>query len=119
MNHQYIERVVDLSDSRKNIIYNMSNDQAVEIVKSGDTDRVREIDGQFALVSVDGKTIRMARSIGRPLRYFIAKQTAGPCLIIAERIDTIHDHLKKEGLDDQFVEHFLHFFLRVFGVGCL
>jgi len=102
MNNQYVERVVDLTDSRKNIIYNMSNDQAVENVKSGDTKKVREIDGQFALVSVDGKTIRMARSIGRPLRYFIAKQTAGPCLIIAERIDTIYDHLKKEGLDDQF-----------------
>jgi asparagine synthase (glutamine-hydrolysing) len=102
MNHQYIERVVDLTKSDRNIIYNMSVEEATEIIKSGDTQAIREIDGQFALVSVEGKTIRMARSIGRPLRYFIAKQVAGPCLILAERIDTIYNHLKKEGLDDQF-----------------
>ena len=94
MNHQYIERVVDLTKSDRNIIYNMSVEEATEIIKSGDTQAIREIDGQFALVSVEGKTIRMARSIGRPLRYFIAKQVAGPCLILAERIDTIYNHLK-------------------------
>ncbi len=44
----------------------------------------------------------MARSIGRPLRFFIAKLKAGPCLVLAERIDTIYEYLKKEGLDDQF-----------------
>lgn len=63
---------------------------------------VRKIDGQFSLVSVDGKTIRMARSIGRPIRYFIAKIPAGPQLVIAERIDVIYNYLKKEGLDHQF-----------------
>lgn len=102
MNHQYIERVVDLTKPDRNIIYNMSVEEATEMVKSGNTQAIRKIDGQFALVSVEGKTIRMARSIGRPLRYFIAKQVAGPCLILAERIDTIYNHLKKEGLDDQF-----------------
>ena len=102
MNHQYIERVVNLTKPERNNIYNMSLEEAVDLVKSGDARSVRKIDGQFALVSVEGKTIRMARSIGRPLRYFIAKQVAGPCLILAERIDTIYEHLKKEGLDDQF-----------------
>ena len=67
-------KVVDLTDPERNVIYNMSHEEAVNIVKSGDTDAVRKIDGQFALVAVDGKTIRMARSIGRPLRYFIAKK---------------------------------------------
>lgn len=102
MNHEYVNRVVDLTDPEKNIIYNMSRDQAVELVKAGDTDGVRGIDGQFALVAVDGKTIRMARSIGRPLRFFIAKLKAGPCLVLADRIDTIYNYLKQEGLDDQF-----------------
>ena len=41
----------------------------------------------------------MARSIGRPIRYFIAKRPDGPNLIIAERIDTIFDYLKREGLE--------------------
>lgn len=102
MNHEYVNRVVDLTDPEKNIIYNMSRDQAVELVKAGNTEGVRGIDGQFALVAVDGKTIRMARSIGRPLRFFIAKLKAGPCLVLADRIDTIYNYLKQEGLDDQF-----------------
>ncbi|MFZ2341258.1 MAG: hypothetical protein WAW07_16230 [Bacteroidales bacterium] len=66
------------------------------------TEKVRMIDGQFSLVSVDGKIIRMARSIGRPMRYFIAKRPGGPELVIAERIDTIYDYLKRENLDHQF-----------------
>lgn len=102
MNNQYISKVVDLTDPNKNVIYNMTHEEAVEIVQSGDLEAVRKIDGQFSLISVDGRTIRMARSIGRPLRYFIAKQAVGPQLIVAERIDVIFDHLKKEGLDDQF-----------------
>ena len=102
MNSQYVEQVVDLTHPEKNIIYNMTNEEAVAIIKSGDAEAVRNIDGQFALFSTDGKTIRMARSIGRPLRYFIAKLAAGPCLVLAERIDTIYDYLKQEGLDDQF-----------------
>jgi asparagine synthase (glutamine-hydrolysing) len=102
MNNQYVERVINLTDPEKNVIYNMSHEEAVNILRSGDADAVRNIDGQFSLVSVDGKTIRMARSIGRPIRYFIAKIPAGPQLVIAERIDVIFEYLKKEGLDHQF-----------------
>ena len=96
MNNQY------LTDPGKNIIYNMSVEKAKEILKSGDAEAVRKIDGQFALVSVEGKSVHLARSIGCPLRYFIAKLIDGPCLVIADRIDTIHNFLKQEGLDDQF-----------------
>jgi len=102
INHEYINRIIDLTDPEKNIIYNMSGEEAIELVRSGDTSAVRKIDGQFALIAVEGKTIRMARSIGRPLRFFIAKLKDGPCLVLAERIDTIYNYLKQEGLDDQF-----------------
>ncbi len=102
MNSQYVERVVDLTDSSKNIIYNMSLEEAIEAVRANNSKAVRNIDGQFALIAVEGKTIKMARSIGRPLRFFIAKLKEGPCLILAERIDTIYNYLKKEELDDQF-----------------
>jgi asparagine synthase (glutamine-hydrolysing) len=102
MNQEYVNQVVDLTDPGKNIIYNMSLSQAVELVRAGDAEGVRGIDGQFALFAVDGKTIRMARSIGRPLRFFIAKLKDGPCLILAERIDTIYKYLEKEGLEGQF-----------------
>lgn len=123
MNSQYISKVVDLTDPKKNVIYNMTHDEAVDIVKSGDVEAVRKIDGQFSLISVEGKTIRMARSIGRPLRYFIAKQAVGPQLIVAERIDVIYEHLKKEGLDDQFHPSYTrmvpaHYITKIELLGC-
>jgi asparagine synthase (glutamine-hydrolysing) len=123
MNNQYVNKVINLTDPEKNVIYNMTNEQAVEILRSGDSDAIRKIDGQFALVSVDGKTIRMARSIGRPVRYFIAKRPEGPNLIIAERIDTIYEYLKKEGLDDQFHPSYTrmapaHYITKIELLGC-
>jgi asparagine synthase (glutamine-hydrolysing) len=102
MKHEYIERVVDLTNPEKNVIFNMSVDEARERIKQDDPDAVNAIDGQFALIAVEGKTVRLARSIGRPLRYFIAKLIDGPCLVVADRIDSIFEYLQKEGLDDQF-----------------
>jgi asparagine synthase (glutamine-hydrolysing) len=102
MSNEYVNRVVDLTDPEKNIIYNMSREAAVELIRTGDARAVRKIDGQFALVAQVGKKILLARSIGRPLRFFIAKLKDGPCLVIAERIDQIHSYLEQEGLDDQF-----------------
>jgi len=123
MNSHYVGNVVDLTNPGKNVIYNMTHEEAVNIVRSGDVEAVRKIDGQFSLVSVDGKTIRMARSIGRPIRYFIAKKAAGPILVIAERIDVIFDYLKKEGLDDQFHPSYsrmapAHYITKIELLGC-
>lgn len=98
----YVERLVDLLDPSGNLLLNMTLEEAQARLASGDPAQVRGIDGQFALVHRDGKTVRLARSIGRPLRYFIAKLSDGPCLIVAERIDEIHAYLKSQGLDGQF-----------------
>jgi asparagine synthase (glutamine-hydrolysing) len=97
-----IERVVDLTDPVKNTLYNMTVEAARAAVATGDVHKVRQIDGQFALVATNGQKVRMARSIGRPLRYFIAKRHEGPSLIAADRIDTIARYLQEEGLLDQF-----------------
>jgi asparagine synthase (glutamine-hydrolysing) len=123
MNNQYVSKVVDLTNPEKNIIYNMTHEEAVKIVMSGDIEAVRKIDGQFSLISVNGKTIRMARSISRPLRYFIAKQAIGPQLVIAERIDVIFDYLKKEGLENQFHPSYTrmvpaHYITKIELLGC-
>lgn len=98
----YIERVFDLIDPSRNLIFNMSVEEATRRVRSGDAQQVAEIDGQFAIVACDGKDVRLARTIGRPLRYFLAKQSDGPCLIVAERIDQIREQLRALGLGDQF-----------------
>ncbi len=97
-----VERLVNLLDPAANLIFNMTLDAAVQCVGTGRPEQVRQIDGQFALVHKQGIIIRMARSIGRPMRYFLAKRTAGPCLVIGERIDEILAFLRTEGLADQF-----------------
>lgn len=98
----YVERLVDLIDPAGNVLFNATYEEAVAAVASGDPERVRALDGQFAIVHKDGITVRMARSIGRPMRYFLAKRHEGPCLIVAERIDELYEQLRREGLDDQF-----------------
>ena len=97
-----IDRVVNLMDPNGNILLGTSFEEAQEAVRRGDAAAVGQIGGQFAICAQSGKTIRMARSIGRPMRYFLAKRAEGPALIIAERIDEIADQLAKEGLSDQF-----------------
>ena len=47
---ELIERLVDLTDPSANLFLNMSADEALDRVASGDPERVREIDGQFAIV---------------------------------------------------------------------
>jgi len=101
MDHD-IEQVVDLTDPSTNRLYNLSPEAARERVLNGTPEAVRAIEGSFALVARSGKTVRLARSLDRPLRYFLAKRAAGPALIVADRIDTIHHWLQREGLAGQF-----------------
>jgi asparagine synthase (glutamine-hydrolysing) len=98
---QYVERVVDLLDPDANQIYNLSTEDAREILLKRPAD-ARRIQGSFALIARCGKTVALARSLDRPMRYFLAKRQAGPVLVVADRIDTIHEWLKAEGLDGQF-----------------
>lgn len=100
--HHYIERVVDLTDPDTNEIYNLTLDQARERVLNGRPEDVRGIDGSFALVAREGKRVRMARSLDRPLRYFLAKRHEGPALVVADRMDTIRAWLEQEGFGNQF-----------------
>src|SRR4029077_17327859 len=78
--HQYLERVVDLLDPASNQIYNMTVDEARSRVLNGSPQSVCQIEGSFALVAREGKRVRLARSMDRPLRYFLAKRAEGPAL---------------------------------------
>jgi asparagine synthase (glutamine-hydrolysing) len=102
MHQQYVERVVDLTEPQANQLYRLSIEEAREIVLRGFAEQVGRIAGSFALVARNGKTVRMARSLDRPLRYFLAKRQEGPVLIVAARIDAIYQWLKTEGLEAQF-----------------
>jgi asparagine synthase (glutamine-hydrolysing) len=98
----YVERVVDLIEPGANRLYNISVDEARRVLLEGPAECVRQIQGSFALLAKSGKTVRMARSLDRPMRYFLAKRQEGPALIVASRIDAIYEWLKAEGLDGQF-----------------
>jgi asparagine synthase (glutamine-hydrolysing) len=100
--YEQIERVIDLTDAGLNQLYNMSVDEARVLVLDGPAESVNRIHGSFALVGKRGKTVKMARSLDRPMRYFLAKRKDGPALIVSDRIDSIHSRLKSEGLQDQF-----------------
>src|SRR5258706_3931679 len=100
--HQYIERVVDLTEPESNNVFNMDIEAARQRILDGSASGVREIEGSFALVARAGKTVRMARSLDRPMRYFLAKKSDGPALIVAERIDLIFSWLQKEGIAEHF-----------------
>src|SRR5258706_4768482 len=98
----YVSRVVDLLDPSLNTFTNISLDEARARVRSGDAAAVRAIDGSFALVASEGITVRMARSMDRPLRYFLAKRHEGPALYVSDRIDALYRALCVDGLDAQF-----------------
>ena len=90
---------------------------------SGDPAAVRAIDGSFALVAVDGITVRMARSLDRPMRYFLAKRHEGPALFVADRIDTLQRALEEAGLGGQFHPSYTrmvpaHYIVELALVGC-
>jgi asparagine synthase (glutamine-hydrolysing) len=69
---------------------------------AGDTEAVLGVDGSFALVAHEGERIVLARSLDRPMRYFLAKSTDGPVLMVAERIDEIAAELARHGWSAQF-----------------
>lgn len=118
-----VERLVNLLDPTANIWLNTTAAEAETLVASGDAEKIRGIDGQFALVAKRGHIVRLARSIGRPLRYFLAKQIDGPCLIVAERIEEIQRWLTEAGLADQFHPSYTrmvpaHYLVELAIVGC-
>ena len=87
--HSYIERVIDLLDPDANQLYDVSVEAARELLLKNPVEAARNLQGSFALIARRGQTVTMARSLDRPMRYFLAKQQAGPILIVADRIDAI------------------------------
>jgi asparagine synthase (glutamine-hydrolysing) len=123
VDHSYIERVVDLTDPGANRIYNFTVDEARSLLLEEPAEAVCNIQGSFALLARAGKTVKMARSLDRPMRYFLAKRQEGPALVVAHRIDTIFDWLKSEGLEGQFHPSYTrmvpaHYVVEIQLIGC-
>ncbi len=99
---QALHRVVVRIRDEDQAILNMSAEEGRRLLASADPAGVHEIEGSFALVARVGEQVRLARSLDRPMRYFLAKEASGPMLVVAERIDEIAQVLEQEGYSDQF-----------------
>ncbi|HEX4684023.1 MAG TPA: asparagine synthase-related protein, partial [Gemmatimonadaceae bacterium] len=98
----YIARVVSLIAPDSQRLWSMDEADARRRLFDADPASVLDIDGSFALVAQEGERVILARSLDRPLRYFLAKAADGPVLIVAERIDEIAAELSRHGWSDQF-----------------
>jgi len=98
----YISRVVNLIPTDSQRLWSIDEPEARRRLLAGDVDAIQKIDGSFALIAQDAERVLLARSLDRPMRYFLAKSTDGPVLIVAERIDEIAAELARHGWSDQF-----------------
>ena len=103
MNRQLpISRVISLIPEGSQRLWSIDEREARRRLLAGDIEAVRDIEGSFALIAQEGERAVLARSLDRPLRYFLAKSADGPVLIVAERIDEIAAELERRGWADQF-----------------
>jgi asparagine synthase (glutamine-hydrolysing) len=97
-----ISRVINLISEGSQRLWTIDESEARRRLLASDIGAVLRIDGSFALVVQDGERVLLARSLDRPMRYFLAKASDGPVLIVAERIDEIAAELARHGWSTQF-----------------
>jgi asparagine synthase (glutamine-hydrolysing) len=97
-----IHQVINAIGDEDQDIRNMTVDEARQRLLAADPAGVLGISGSFALVARAAERVCLARSLNRPLRYFLAKGPDGPILIVADRIDRLRDVLEREGYLHQF-----------------
>lgn len=100
--YQPVASLTNLIDPSTHRLIGMEVEEAEARLASEDAEAVGAIEGSFALLARADERVLLARSLDRPMRYFLAKQEAGPLLIVAERIDEIRAELERLGFEDQF-----------------
>jgi asparagine synthase (glutamine-hydrolysing) len=100
--HRPIASVLDLVPAASQQLLGLDPGEARRFLLAEDAAAARGIRGSFALVAREGDRVCLARSLDRPLRYFLAKQADGPLLVVAERIDAIRACLEELGYGAQF-----------------
>ncbi len=103
MNHHLpISRVINLIPEESQRLWSIGESEIRPLLLAGDIEAVLGIGGSFALIAQESERVVLARSLDRPMRYFLAKAADGPVLIVAERIDEIAAELARYGWADQF-----------------
>ncbi len=91
-----------LFDNSENTFYNASSINNFRALKSVDSSTLNSIDGHFGIVLEDNNKVKLARTIGVILRYFIAKIDNEFCVVVSDRIDKIYEFCKEHGIADEF-----------------
>src|SRR5437879_9888919 len=117
------ERLVDLVGPREAGLTGAALSDVEGAVRRLDVARLGATDGHFAVVARDGQTVRLARTIGLPLRYFVAKMFHGPFLVVADRIDRLYDYCCEQKIGWQFDPLYTrmapaHYLVEIDQVGC-
>jgi asparagine synthase (glutamine-hydrolysing) len=118
-----VERFVDLLGNRQSGLSGLTLDGVSAAVDAADVAALGATDGHFAACSRKGHTVRLARTIGVPLRYFVAKMYHGPFLVASDRIDTIFEWCKEQHIGWQFDPFYTrmvpaHYLVEIDQVGC-
>jgi asparagine synthase (glutamine-hydrolysing) len=114
-----VDRLIDLDGSRAARV----SPAVTAALRAGDAAALAATDGHFAAVSRDGRTVRLARTLGVPLRYFVAKMYHGPFLVVADRMDRIFDWCRDARIAWQFDPAYTrmvpaHYIVEIDQVGC-
>jgi len=100
--HLPISRVINLVPEESQRLWTVGESEARRRLLASNPKEVLDLDGSFAIVAQEGERVVLARSLDRPLRYFLAKAVDGPVLIVAARIDEIAAELGRRGWSGQF-----------------
>ena len=118
-----VERMVDLAGPRYAGLAHTEPHAIQTAVQQGDLAVLTTSDGHFAALARDGQTVRMARTLGIPLRYFVAKMFHGPFLIASDRIDTLFNWCQEQKIGWQFDPAYTrmvpaHYLVEIDQIGC-
>lgn len=120
---QGVERLVDLTGPKASGLTGATLAQLEQAVQRVDLPVLEGTDGHFAAVLREGQNVRLARTIGLPLRYFVAKMFHGPFLVVADRIDRIYEYCCSRKIGWQFHPLYTrmvpaHYLVEIQQIGC-
>jgi asparagine synthase (glutamine-hydrolysing) len=118
-----VDRLIDLAGFSASPDVAPDREAILRAIGACDTAALAAVGGQFAGTAREGKTVRLARTIGVPLRYFVAKMYHGPFLVVSDRIDRIFEWCQSQRIDWQFDPAYTrmvpaHYLVELDQVGC-
>ena len=118
-----VERLVDLTGLHYSGVTACAPNDIITAVRDADICQLAQTDGHFAATARDGQTVRLARTIGVPLRYFVAKMFHGPFLLVSDRIDSLFEWCQEQKIGWQFDPLYTrmvpaHYLVEIDQIGC-